>query len=125
MKSTQFAYQYKCLLIMTALLLVSRQVQGGETFFQTLNNLCGHTFIGKMTFPEKGMSDFQGKSLVAKIASCSESQILIPFHVGEDHSRTWILTNEDDGLLFKHQHIWGKTMGTCGRIREARAISYT
>jgi hypothetical protein len=30
--------------------------------------------------------------------------IRIPFHVGEDKSRTWILTLTDAGLLFKHDH---------------------
>ena len=28
----------------------------------------------------------------------------IPFHVGEDHSRTWVLTRTADGLRLKHDH---------------------
>jgi hypothetical protein len=28
----------------------------------------------------------------------------VPFHVGDDHSRTWVLTRTDDGLRLKHDH---------------------
>jgi hypothetical protein len=31
-------------------------------------------------------------------------RIEIPFHVGEDRSRTWILTRTADGLRLKHDH---------------------
>ena len=38
------------------------------------------------------------------VESCSERELRIPFQVGEDKSRTWILTLTDKGLLFKHDH---------------------
>ncbi len=37
------------------------------------------------------------------IDSCID-EIRIPFRVGEDKSRTWILSLDDRGLLFKHDH---------------------
>jgi len=43
-------------------------------------------------------------ALVMHVASCKEKEVHIPFHVGEDRTRTWILTLKSDGLLFKHDH---------------------
>ena len=34
----------------------------------------------------------------------SEREIRIPFHVGEDRSRTWVLTRTAEGVRLKHDH---------------------
>lgn len=73
-------------------------------FFTNLSDLCGARFEGKMTFPEDGQDSFAGKLLVAKIAECSEQQIRVPFHVGEDQSRTWVISQTEHGLQLKHDH---------------------
>ena len=33
-----------------------------------------------------------------------ERELRVPFHVGEDRSRTWVLTRVGDGLRLKHDH---------------------
>src|SRR5690606_33448177 len=38
------------------------------------------------------------------VRECSEQEIRIPFHVGNDRSRTWIVTRTGDGLRLKHDH---------------------
>ena len=38
------------------------------------------------------------------VETCGEKEIRIPFRVGEDRSRTWVLTLTDGGLLFRHDH---------------------
>jgi hypothetical protein len=38
------------------------------------------------------------------VLSCSEDQLLIPFNVGENRSRTWILTKVKDRIELKHDH---------------------
>ena len=47
---------------------------------------------------------FTGKPLVMHVRQCSPGEIRIPFHVGENRSRTWILTRTDGGLRLKHDH---------------------
>jgi hypothetical protein len=32
------------------------------------------------------------------------AEVKVPFHVGDDHSRTWVLTRTADGLRLKHDH---------------------
>jgi len=75
-----------------------------KEFFENLKHLCGKTLIGKTVFPADPGHDFAGKKLVMQVASCSDTEIKIPFKVGEDTSRTWIFTLLPEGLLFKHDH---------------------
>ena len=91
-------------LILVLLLPTSIHAQQKPTIFKTFQALCGSTFSGEMTYPKTGNDDFRGKLLVAKIESCTEEKISIPFHVGDDKSRTWVLSHTERGLLFKHDH---------------------
>lgn len=76
--------------------------ESDEAFFENMKALCGESYPG---FIPEGMPSrgFSGE-MVAHFGPCDENQIRIPFHVGEDESRTWILTMEEEGLLFKHDH---------------------
>ena len=73
-------------------------------FFEAVSKLCGEKFEGEMTFPTEGQDSFAGKLLVASIETCTNEEIRIPFHVGADHSRTWIISKTQDGLQLKHDH---------------------
>ena len=42
--------------------------------------------------------------LVMHIRKCTDRQLQIPFHVGDDASRTWIITKTGSGLSLKHDH---------------------
>ena len=75
-----------------------------DHFFNTLESLCGQRFEGIMTFPTEGQDSFAGKQLVAQFEKCSSEQVRIPFSVGEDTSRTWIITKHDNSLELKHDH---------------------
>lgn len=82
-----------------------------DTFFQNLTGLCGKAYQGRVvadTPPPSGNDPFVGKTLVMHVRECNESQIRIPFHVGEDRSRTWVVTRTDGaagrGLRLKHDH---------------------
>lgn len=75
-----------------------------DSFFKNLSLLCGKQFTGAAIFPTTTDDPFFGKVLTAKISSCSATEIRIPFQVGEDKSRTWILTKTKQGLQLKHDH---------------------
>lgn len=77
-----------------------------QVFFANLQSLCGATFEGGTTFilPE-AKATWEGKTLVAKVASCTSDEIRIPLQVGEDRSRTWIIRRAPNGgLLLTHDH---------------------
>lgn len=87
-----------------SILSITSQATANPQFFENMLALCGTKFVGEMTFSTEGQDSFRGQKLVADIANCKESKISIPFHVGEDHSRTWHISNTDTGLTLKHEH---------------------
>ncbi|WP_226704012.1 hypothetical protein [Microbulbifer elongatus] len=80
-----------------------------DVFLAHIADYCGKAFAGKITAnePRSDQQDpFEGKELVMHVRGCDapQNEIRIPFHVGDDHSRTWILTRTNDGLRLKHDH---------------------
>jgi CRISPR/Cas system CSM-associated protein Csm3 (group 7 of RAMP superfamily) len=49
-------------------------------------------------------ADFAGKDMVMHVRECSETRLRIPFHIDDDHSRTWVISKTDNGLRLKHDH---------------------
>lgn len=74
-----------------------------STLFDTLHALGGKTYKGQMTFPKDGEHDMN-KPMQITVQVVSDDEIRIPLQVGEDRSRTWILTRSKDGVLLKHDH---------------------
>jgi hypothetical protein len=75
-----------------------------DAFVARLNTLCGQTFEGKVVTDDPLDADFASQRLVMTVRDCSAAEVRIPFHVGEDKSRTWIVTRTDTGLRLKHDH---------------------
>ncbi|WP_343851513.1 hypothetical protein [Algoriphagus jejuensis] len=64
---------------------------------------CGQAFEGELVSPDSDPR-FAGR-LVMHVRSCEDGRIRVPFFVGEDRSRTWVLTREENGLIqLKHDH---------------------
>lgn len=75
-----------------------------DTFFDRLSALCGQTFEGRVTTDDPVDADFRSQRLVMQVRDCSADEIGIPFAVGEDRSRRWVITRTDAGLRLKHDH---------------------
>lgn len=75
-------------------------------FLGALATHCGQSFAGRVITNEPAEPDdpFAGKALVMHVRECGTDALRIPFHVGEDHSRTWVITRTDSGLRLKHDH---------------------
>lgn len=89
------------------LLLVSTPSFSGSSeadFFKSLKGLCGQSFIGDTVFPKDPDHPFANKALIMKVKHCDKSEVRIPFQVGEDKSRTWVISLTEQGLLLKHDH---------------------
>lgn len=74
-----------------------------DAYFDNLRKLCGQAFAGQVTVNNPASSGFEG-ALIMHIRKCSDTQLQIPFHVGDNHSRTWIITKTGSGLSLKHDH---------------------
>jgi hypothetical protein len=76
-----------------------------DQFFSRLSALCGRAFEGRIASPPvEADRAFAGQRLVMHVRDCSSDTIRIPFHVGENRSRTWVVTRTAAGLRLKHDH---------------------
>ncbi|MEX0899832.1 MAG: hypothetical protein WD081_03985 [Gammaproteobacteria bacterium] len=91
---------------------VAEEQSPQELFMARLAEHCGRAYEGRIVANEPAMDDdpFEGQRLVMHVRECGENEIKIPFHVGDDHSRTWVITHVAagvegmDGLRLKHDH---------------------
>lgn len=82
----------------------TKPVEPQDAFFANLTELCGQRFEGKVVTTDPQDADFANNRLLMHVRDCSEGEIRIPFWVGEDKSRTWVITRQDVGLRLKHDH---------------------
>ena len=73
-------------------------------FWASLEALCGQAFEGRIVESEPPDDSFAGKQLVMHVRECEIGEIRIPFSVGDDRSRTWVVTTTATGLRLKHDH---------------------
>lgn len=90
-------------------------------FVQRLQQLCGQAFAGRVVSTDAADADMAGKRLVMHVRTCGPDEVRIPFHVGDNRSRTWVLridrivltsadrrsrSGEETGswLVLKHDH---------------------
>jgi len=79
-------------------------IETHDSFFNSIKELCDKAFQGKVTVDNSGDDSFANKDLIMHIRKCSDDKLEIPFHVGDDASRTWIITKTGSGLSLKHDH---------------------
>lgn len=75
-----------------------------DAFFNHIKALCGKAFSGKVTVDNQGPSEMSKQPLTMHVRRCTDTELQIPFHVGDDASRTWIITKTGSGLSLKHDH---------------------
>ncbi len=76
-----------------------------QIFWNKLTAMEGKAFAGKLEIgTEPSDADFMSGKAIMHIWKVSETEIRIPFHIGENRSRTWVITKTDDGLRLKHDH---------------------
>lgn len=73
-------------------------------FLGSLQTLCGQAFAGRMVTEDPRDADLAGRPMVMHVRDCSPGRVAIPLHVGEDRSRTWIVSATATGLRLKHDH---------------------
>jgi len=73
-------------------------------FWNELKKLCGKAYSGSIAAAPADDTTFKDKNLAMHVRSCEPNRIRIPFFVGEDKSRTWVLTRVKGRILLKHDH---------------------
>ncbi len=85
-----------------------------DDFLAAIAQHCGKAYAGRIVAnvpapdapPPTAPDPFEGKALVMHLRGCDAPtrELRVPFHVGDDRSRTWVLTRTVDGLRLKHDH---------------------
>jgi hypothetical protein len=73
-------------------------------FWQNLESLCGRSFEGQLIESNPPDARFDGQRFVMHVRKCQSNEIRIPFFIGDDRSRTWVVTRTEAGLRLKHDH---------------------
>ncbi|MEX0645156.1 MAG: hypothetical protein WD076_07590 [Parvularculaceae bacterium] len=81
-----------------------RLASPASTFIANLKGLCGKAFEGRVVSTDEADAAFASERLVMHVRDCEDMVVRIPFHVGENRSRTWVMTRTPDGLRLKHDH---------------------
>lgn len=90
-------------LLIALIFCTTLSAQPSQDFWSSIEKICGKAYEGKvLEAPEDDA--FRKLRLVMHVRSCEENEIRIPFFAGEDRSRTWVLTLENDRIKLKHDH---------------------
>jgi hypothetical protein len=92
------------LFVLCSISLQAQAEPGNVTFWKELQKLCGKAYAGAIVADTAPSPDFTSKTLVMHVRSCETDRIRIPFFVGENRSRTWVLTRKGDRIELKHDH---------------------
>lgn len=75
-----------------------------DAFFARLEKLCGQSFAGRLASPPAaGDAAFAGP-IVLEVRDCTPGEVRMPLAVGQDRSRTWIVSRTPGRLTLKHDH---------------------
>lgn len=75
-----------------------------DEFLASLAAHCGKAYEGRIVNPQPADTAFAKERLVMHVRGCDADSLRIPFHVGDDRSRTWVLTRTAAGVRLKHDH---------------------
>jgi hypothetical protein len=73
-------------------------------FWNELQKLCGKAFAGSVAAAPADDTTFKDKKLVMHVRACGPNRIRIPFVVGDDRSRTWVLSRKGVRIELRHDH---------------------
>ena len=91
-------------LVLNACASTPTQTSPQNQFFASLRALCGQSFEGRVVTTDAADATFASERLVMEVRECNDTEIRVPFHVGENRSRTWVITRTGAGLRLKHDH---------------------
>lgn len=79
-------------------------VPGSVLFWSALEQWQGGVYPGEVRSAPAGDTLFTGKTLTLTVQRAGPDSLRMPFWVGEDRSRTWIVTRHGELLQLRHDH---------------------
>jgi hypothetical protein len=91
------------MILLLLLLLAAPAPSEQPSLFDHLVTLEGRAFSGSMTYPDDPEHEMN-RLMRIEIKKESDDVLRVPFQVGDDRSRTWVLRRDQEGVLLKHDH---------------------
>ena len=104
MNSIKFPLRLLLALLMVAPVAAHEPPDPVQVWWDSISALCGKAFPGTLEMAPEGDTGFLDKDLVMHVRDCTSTRIRIPFIVGDNRSRTWVLTRHGDRIELKHDH---------------------
>lgn len=83
----------------------AQEKNNSDIFWSELKKHCGKAYEGTILKGGKEGDGFTGERLLMYVNICKDNEIYIPFNVGNNRSRTWILKKNSEGFIqLKHDH---------------------
>ncbi|WP_199553600.1 hypothetical protein [Sandaracinobacteroides hominis] len=92
-------------LLMAVAALVSAPALAADVVGASFAPICGKAFAGRVVISDALDRDMAGERLVMQVRMCGDGDVRIPFHVGANASRTWMLSRTAAGWRLKHRHM--------------------
>jgi hypothetical protein len=81
------------------------EINPQKEFFNHFKLLEGKKYAGKEVFIAEGMESWASLELIMHVREFTDTAVYIPFKVGNNSSRTWMLIMEGENTLrFRHDH---------------------
>jgi hypothetical protein len=82
----------------------NKAASSNVAFWNELQKLCGRAYSGTVVAAPVDDTTFKDKALVMHVRACEKNRVRIPFNVGDDRSRTWVLTWKKNRIELRHDH---------------------
>lgn len=94
---------FSVIFLFFTVLIIAQEKNGAQQFWNTLQSICGNAYEGSLGKNTSNVA-FDNKKLTMHVRSCNDTIIKIPFFVGDDKSRTWVLKYGNNRITLKHDH---------------------
>jgi len=96
---------YKPYLLLPAFLFAAcSTADPSAEFVSNMQTLCGKTYTGQVVSSDPQDESWRRETLVLGPVRCDGARMEMPLAVGEDRSRTWVITPKGENLHFFHIH---------------------
>lgn len=81
-------------------------------FWNGIRRLCGQSFPGELVTATGADTLLAGQPLVLSVWQCYHRELRLAFHVGDDHSRVWLLSSAGEDRHLRLTHMLHDSMGS-------------
>lgn len=93
-----------CLALSVTLMSACAAPAPQQDFIQNLSTLCGQSFAGNVVSDDAVDADWRAADIVMGPVACEVAGFKIPLRVGENTSRTWMISSDKSSMTLKHDH---------------------